>query len=432
MLYILIIYGIWIFADFLSLTLTGRSLSPKRQITNYYRESVYMSNEKVIERILEMNFSYFKMLSGDLKTEFRERVMNFMVSKDFRPCAMKTVSLEQKVMISASAVQLTFGLDDYLLQQFNDILVYPESYYSRLKREYHKGEVNLGGLIVISYDNFLLGYNDEKDGVNLGLHEMAHALKFNQLLDEESDNYFKAHYQQWLSDAENELSRLQHGGTSILREYSQTNINEFLAVCAENFFERPEQFKEELPELYDKMVMLLNQDPARRENPILQDPGVSDNAMSEMAMVSDIEYESPFQWNKAVASLLPCLIIFIPVVIIYSWPIRIIAIIILMLNILLILSVAKKILICKDHTIIRPVLSFGKRNDIYSHENIAFIDICTIPRDEISVKYYLGKIIKAKNYKIKFDEFDRNALIYKLSLHKIKVNLFDKEPEKLK
>jgi len=46
----------------------------------------------------------------------------------------------------------------------------------------------------------------------------------------------------------------------MLGSYAATNYQEFWAVCVENFFERPSTFKIQLPELYDAICKLLNQD----------------------------------------------------------------------------------------------------------------------------------------------------------------------------
>jgi hypothetical protein len=48
---------------------------------------------------------------------------------------------------------------------------------------------------------------------------------------------------------------------TFLRDYSKANTEEFFAVCVEAFFESPEKFKRELPEIFQLLQFLLNQDP---------------------------------------------------------------------------------------------------------------------------------------------------------------------------
>ena len=86
-------------------------------------------------------------------------------------------------MIASSAIQLTFGLPKINLKHFERILIYPDEYYSTINKQYHKGEVNPRlKAIVVSWKAFVAGYADPHDGINLGLHEMAHALKLENII----------------------------------------------------------------------------------------------------------------------------------------------------------------------------------------------------------------------------------------------------------
>jgi hypothetical protein len=57
------------------------------------------------------------------------------------------------------------------------------------------------------------------------------------------------------------FERMKAGETTLLDPYAATNYQEFWAVCVETFFERASSFKNQLPELYDSLCTLLNQDP---------------------------------------------------------------------------------------------------------------------------------------------------------------------------
>src|SRR5688572_446284 len=128
--------------------------------------------------ILQKYFRYYQLLSPVNKGKFERKVCNFLYSKRFIPRNINEVTIEAKVLIAASAVQLTFGLPNIYLQHFDKILIYPNEYYSSVTKQYHKGEVNPRfGIIVLSWNNFVEGYIKPVDSVNLGLHEMAHALR---------------------------------------------------------------------------------------------------------------------------------------------------------------------------------------------------------------------------------------------------------------
>lgn len=423
----LVIYGICIVVKFVASAVWGKELSVKKYVFEFSKEKFLNGYEYEVENILQNKCSYYKKLTPELQEVFLERVINFIEYKTFRPCAIKNVYLEQKVLISASAIQLTFGLNYYLLDKFVDILVYPSSYHSRLKDEYHKGEVNLGGLIILSYDNFLEGNNNETDGLNLGLHEMAHALKFNELLDEQVDIYFKEHYLIWKETADSEMKSLYEKNNGFLRDYSLTNINEFLAVCAENFFERPAQFRNEMPALYEKMVVLLNQDPLHETNivvPVQTEPAPQFEFDHDNA---NLEFESSFQLIDLVKKVIAFLIMSAYLVIVLPLTLKIIVTIAFALTVMYFLSSSKKVLIYDNCVVVKPVLNIFSKPDIYGFESIAFVDLRSRHKQEVSIKYYVERLIKYKTYKISFDDFKRNQFIYRLSEHKIKVYALKEE-----
>ena len=47
-----------------------------------------------------------------------------------------------------------------------------------------------------------------------------------------------------------------------MRAYGGRNMHEFFAVCVEHFFEAPVEFKNRLPDIYNHLCFLLNQDPS--------------------------------------------------------------------------------------------------------------------------------------------------------------------------
>lgn len=217
--------------------------------------------DKQIHELLLCKFSYYTNLSSAEKIRFYARLRLFMESKKFTPCQIPEITTEMKALISASAVQLTFGLNKFIFHHFKTILVYPKAFlYS--DRNYHKGNVNIKGSISLSFEDFIEGYADPSDSYNLGLHEMAHALELEYNLKDEYDAFFGAYYERWLRSAATELVRMNYGQSDFLRKYAASNVKEFFSVCAENFFERPVHMKEKLPEIYKHMTLLLNQDPA--------------------------------------------------------------------------------------------------------------------------------------------------------------------------
>lgn len=218
---------------------------------------------KAVRDVLQKYFVYYNNLPEALKPQFERRVCTFMYSKRFIPRNVDGVPLEGRVLIAASAVQLTMGLPNVYLQHFDKILVYPNDYYSAIKRRYHRGEVNPRfGIIVLSWQSFVDGYIYPTDSINLGLHEMAHALLLENIIRQEDYKFFDPELLGTFDAYAREICREnKQSPTPFFRVYACTNEHEFFAVAVENFFERPQQFKEVEPELYDVLSKLLNQDP---------------------------------------------------------------------------------------------------------------------------------------------------------------------------
>jgi Mlc titration factor MtfA (ptsG expression regulator) len=216
-----------------------------------------------VREILLKYFPYYQKLKEEHRPSFEQKVCMFIYGKRFIPRNVSEVTIEAKVLIAASAVQLTFGLPNVYLQHFNKILVYPNDYYSSLTKHFHKGEVNPRfGIIVLSWQSFVDGYIHPDDATNVGLHEMAHALRLENLIRNEEYHFFdETLLEQFDAYAQNLCNTTVNWSDSFFRPYACANVHEFFAVSIESFFERSQQFKESLPDLYLILTRLLNQDP---------------------------------------------------------------------------------------------------------------------------------------------------------------------------
>jgi Mlc titration factor MtfA (ptsG expression regulator) len=211
--------------------------------------------------ILASSFVYYQHLSPENKQVFERRVQTFIDMKTFIVRSESlSLTAEMKVLIAACAIQLTFGLPGIYFRHFHRILVYPDDYYSTITNKYHQGEVNRAGVIVLSWKNFLSGYANERDGRNLGLHEMAHALLLEDtIVNGEFEFLDGQHLEAWNELAHRELQQIQEGNT-FFRAYGATNIHEFFAVAVEVYFERPRELVNYDPSIYESLKNLLNQD----------------------------------------------------------------------------------------------------------------------------------------------------------------------------
>lgn len=216
---------------------------------------------------LNKYFSYYQKLADKDKREFEQRMMHFLMSKKFIPRNFAAVTDEMKATIAATAVQLTFGLPSIYFLHFKKILIYPDDYYSNITKRYHRGEVNPAfGIIVLSWKSFVDGFITPDNAINLGLHEMAHALRLENMIRNEEFGFLDEDALDHFNQSAYELCNDPVKSFQFFRAYACTNEHEFFSVAVENFFERPLDFRNNLPELYQTMVTLLKQDPIKLLN----------------------------------------------------------------------------------------------------------------------------------------------------------------------
>jgi MtfA peptidase len=231
----------------------------KRKVPTYEDNPSY-------QVILSRHIRYYILLSPAAKKKFVNRVANFIQHKKFVGMDGLIITEEMKVLISASAIQLTFGMEKYFMEFFTLIRVYPKYFYSKLLHAELRGGASEAGVLMLSWEDFLMGYKYPHDNYNLGLHEMAHVLKINVLRGSDFDDKFSFYLDEWLEIGAAEFSRLKHKDKSLLRTYGGTNKHEFFAVCVEHFFENPASFRDRLPDIYNHLCFLLNQDPTNESN----------------------------------------------------------------------------------------------------------------------------------------------------------------------
>lgn len=205
---------------------------------------------------------YYQQLNPSDRTIFEKRVQKFINQKQFIARGMGKITDEMKSLVAGAAIQLTFGHPSIYFTHFTKILVYPDNYYSEISQRYHKGEVNMGGLIILSWKNFVGGFVDHTDGRNLGLHEMAHALRLENAVRNEEYGFLDDEVlRTWTDLCYREIHKMEDGESDFFRAYAATNSQEFFAVAVENYFERSQEFKDWHPKLYNTLSQMLNQDP---------------------------------------------------------------------------------------------------------------------------------------------------------------------------
>lgn len=213
------------------------------------------------EYILKNQFTFYNRLDQKYQKYFQHRVAYFIKKKEFIGKDNFVITDEVRILVSATAVMLTFGFRDFAINAIKRIVVYPNQYYSELNKVNHKGEFNANlKTLVLSWDNFLEGHEIEDDKLNLGIHEFSHAIHFNSIYQEDINSVIFIDTFTELRNmlSSNEYLRKKLTSSDFLRDYAFTNDFELLAVIMETFIEAPNEFKNQFPLIYSKVKQMLN------------------------------------------------------------------------------------------------------------------------------------------------------------------------------
>ena len=212
-------------------------------------------------KVLKQNFTFYNRLTKTEQSYFEHRVANFINDKSFIGREGQVISNEVKVLVSATAVMLTFGFRNFYIGLIEKIFVYPKVFFSNINQEYHKGEFNPKlKALVLSWEDFKHGYNVGDDNLNLGIHEFTHAIHLNSIKERDvSSTIFEDTFKELTNLlSKNKTLRDELIASKYFREYAYTNQFEFLAVIIESFIETPSDFRSQFPDIYKKTKQMLN------------------------------------------------------------------------------------------------------------------------------------------------------------------------------
>ena len=222
-----------------------------------------------IHSILLRSNSYYQNLSAKNQKVFCIRTKLFIKTTDFINSSNLGINYQMITLISSAFVQLTFGLRIDVLKIFNEIVITPKPYSYKHTEKTFLGDVNLyTKRISLTWPVVKKGFRIEDDGVNLALHEFSHCL----IIENSKQSYYSKILNEkdlvnWKKIATQLLKEGKLKNNSFFRNYANTNLMELFAVSAEEFFERPDLFYTNEPELFNSFCLLLNQDIREKLNP---------------------------------------------------------------------------------------------------------------------------------------------------------------------
>jgi hypothetical protein len=216
------------------------------------------------KKVLTKYSPYFNLLNPSEQNNFIDRLDLFIQKKTFF-IHDQSGFREMPILTSACAIQLSFGLQNYLLPAYPHIHIYPQE-FMRTNPDicFLEGSVS-GYSIYLSWKHFLKGAGIPSDGQHVGLHEMAHAY-YCQNIEQHVDTNttFRDHFEIFSLEGKAIFESEQKPGNDFYSDYALRDFQEFWAESIEIYFERPVEMKVYYPGLYAALCGVLHQDHAKR------------------------------------------------------------------------------------------------------------------------------------------------------------------------
>ena len=222
--------------------------------------------------ILSQYSHYYHQLDIHQRERFLRRLSILIRHTRFVPQDIPRITEEMKVLVGSAIIQITFGLKTFTLRKFRKIIIVPRVYtYKGMEHLQFIGDTNAHNHTVsLSWPHVKLGFEIKNDAQNLALHEIAHCLRLeDQFLGYSERLFNEKDLAHWEQIGKQRMVGIRKRELTFMKTYAGRDMMEMFAVSVEYFFEKPVAFREQLPELYEAMVMLLNQDPTRAHNPVL-------------------------------------------------------------------------------------------------------------------------------------------------------------------
>jgi Mlc titration factor MtfA (ptsG expression regulator) len=218
-------------------------------------------------------------LDADERARLRELALLLLHEKRLEPSAGFALDDAMRVRIAALACQpvLNLGLDCY--SGFVAIVVYPDEFVIRDRETVDEdgivhtedavltGEAWEHGPVILSWQD--IEASGQGAGYNVVAHEFAHKL---DMQSGEANGVPPLHSGMSVTDWRAAFdaayaslcAELERGEEPWIDPYAAEDPGEFFAVCAELFFDVPEDLAAEYPDIYAELARYFRQDPARR------------------------------------------------------------------------------------------------------------------------------------------------------------------------
>jgi MtfA peptidase len=218
--------------------------------------------------ILLDKVSFYEQLPEEDRGRFEQEILYFLNKVSVTGVEIELEDAD-RLLVAASAVIPLFGFSQLRYRNIDEVLLYKGNFNADNQTEGKKrnimgkvGSGDMNRLMILSLPALRQGFENEKSKSNVGIHEFVHLIdKADGATDGIPESLMQKQYViPWLKLVHREIGKIK-GNDSDINPYGATNEVEFFSVVSEYFFNQPDLFQKEHPDLYALMTKIYRQEP---------------------------------------------------------------------------------------------------------------------------------------------------------------------------
>lgn len=217
----------------------------------------YKRHPQVLDKkeklFLEKFSSFYQKLNDLQKKKFEERIFIFKRAKSFKLITGETIEMpeEFKIAIASQAVQLTLNLDNFLFKNFDNFFAYKHPFPSPKIQTLHSIEVDFeDNLAIFNMEMLINSMNEQNRFFNIGIYI------FSYIYSVQNKTFFKILPDDIFWEKVKNISGFNRETILLYTGYEPDQFSFLVSI----FFIKNENFKKELPQIYEDISRIFNYD----------------------------------------------------------------------------------------------------------------------------------------------------------------------------
>ena len=206
---------------------------------------------------------FYRQLDENGKQSFEKRAEHFLSAVQITGVNAIVEDID-RILIAAGAIIPVYRIPDWQYINLHEVLLYPGTFNADFDQSGSErpvtGMVGHGAMqnvMIITKWELRQGFINSNDAHNTAIHEFAHLIdKMDGTMDGVPEIILERKYTgAWKSLMETTILEMKTHGSDI-DSYGTINHAEFFAVVSEYFFEQPDLFRSNHPDLYEMLGII--------------------------------------------------------------------------------------------------------------------------------------------------------------------------------